>query len=152
LLASACAGNEPLQPMPVSAMAPPMPVAGPQPRIEEPVILARSDDFVIVRVRTGDTYASLAERFLRNASLADFIADANGAEPPAPGHLVVVPLKAFTESGVFADGYQTVPILCYHQFANGRSTDRMIMPRALFVAQMEYMKNNNYNVIKLGAL
>jgi hypothetical protein len=112
----------------------------PAPRSEDTVIVARTDDFVIVRVRTGETYASLAERFLRNASLADFIADANGAEPPAPGRLVVVPLKAFNESGVFADGYQTVPILCYHQFSNGRSTDRMIMPRALFVAQLEYLK------------
>jgi peptidoglycan/xylan/chitin deacetylase (PgdA/CDA1 family) len=142
-----------MQPMSVSVMTPPVPVAGPQPpRGEEPVILARTDDFMIIRVRTGDSYALLAERFLRDASLADFIADANGEEPPAPGRLVVVPLKAFNASGVFADGYQTVPILCYHQFSNGRSTDRMIMPRALFVAQMEYLKNNNFNVITLADL
>jgi peptidoglycan/xylan/chitin deacetylase (PgdA/CDA1 family) len=142
-----------MQPVSVSVMAPPMPVARLQPpRSEEPVVLARTDDFIIVRARTGDSYASLAERFLRDASLADFIAETNGAEPPAPGRLVVVPLRAFNESGVFADGYQTVPILCYHQFTNGRSTDRMIMPRALFIAQMEYLKNNNYNVITLADL
>ena len=153
LLASACATGEPMQPMPVSAMAPPVPVPRPQPpRVEEPVIVARTDDFLIVRARTGDTYASLAERFLRDDVLADFVADANGAEPPVPGRLVVVPLKPINASNVFADGYQTVPILCYHQFSNGRSTDRMIMPRASFVAQMEYLKNNNYNVITLTDL
>ena len=134
-------------------MAPGTPVARPQaPRVEEPVIVARSDDFVIVRARTGDTFASLAERFLEDASLADFIADANGQGAPLPGRLVVVPLKASNASGVFADGYQTVPILCYHQFANGRSTDRMIMPRELFIAQMEHLKNNDYNVITLADL
>ena len=153
VLASACATGESTSPMPVSVMAPPVPVARPQPpRMEEPVILARADDFVIVRVRTGDTYASLAERFLRDATLPDFIADANGTEPPAAGSLVVVPLKAVNASGVFADGYQTVPILCYHQFSNGRSTDPMIMPRESFIAQMEYLKNNNYNVITLADL
>ena len=151
LLASACAGNEPM-PIPVSA-TPPVPMVRPQPlRVEEPVIMARTEDFVIVRVRTGDTYASLADRYLRNASLAALIADANGAEPPSPGQLVVVPLKALNESGVFADGYQTVPILCYHQFSNGRSTDLMIMPRESFIAQMEYLKANNYNVITLADL
>lgn len=151
VLASACATGESM--MPMSAMAPPVPAARPQPpRMEEPVILARTDDFVIVRVRTGDSYASLAQRFLSDAVLADFIADANGAEPPAPGSLVVVPLKPLNASGVFADGYQTVPILCYHQFSNGRSTDPMIMPRASFIAQMEYLKNNNYNVITLADL
>ena len=139
--------------MPVSVMAPPVPVARPQPpRMEEPVILARADDFLIVRVRTDDTYAALADRFLRDSALADFIADANGAEPPAPGSLVIVPLKPLNASGVFADGYQTVPILCYHQFSNGRSTDLMIMPRKSFIAQMEYLKKNNYNVITLADL
>jgi peptidoglycan/xylan/chitin deacetylase (PgdA/CDA1 family) len=142
-----------MSPLPMSATAPPVPVARPQPaRMEEPVILARTDDFVIVRVRTGDSYASLAQRFLRDAALADFVADANGAEPPAAGSLIVVPLKPLNASGVFADGYQTVPILCYHQFSNGRSTDPMIMPRDSFIAQMEHLKNNNYNVITLADL
>ena len=152
LLASACATGEPIQPMPVSTMAVPPPVARPAPRVEEPVILARTDDFVIVRLRTGDSYASLAQRFLQDASLADFVADANGSGAPAPGRIVIVPLKALNASGVFADGYQTVPILCYHQFTTGRSTDLMIMPRDSFIAQMEYLKNNNYNVITLADL
>lgn len=141
-----------MQLMPVSTMAVPAPVARPAPRIEEPVILSRTDEFVIVRARTGDTYASLAQRYLQDASLADFVADANGAGPPTPGRVVIVPLKALNASGVFADGYQTVPILCYHQFTNGRSTDLMVMPRESFIAQMEYLKNNNYNVITLADL
>jgi len=152
LLAAGCMTMPPT-PMTVSAAPPAAPAARPPAsRAEETVIVARTDDFAIVRVRRGETYAALAQRFLQDASLADFIADANSAEPPTAGRLIVVPLKAFNESGVFADGYQTVPILCYHQFSNGRSTDRMIMPRDLFVAQMEYLKNNDYNVITLADL
>ena len=141
-----------MQPVPVSTMTVVQPVAQPSPRVEDPVILARTDDFVIVRVRPGDTYTSLAQRFLQDASLADFVADANGSGAPTPGSVVIVPLKALNASGVFADGYQTVPILCYHQFTTGRSTDLMIMPRESFIAQMEYLKNNNYNVITLADL
>lgn len=153
LFAAGCMTAPPPEMMVVTAPPPPAPAPrAPAPRVEETVVVARTDDFAIVRVRRGETYAALAQRFLQDATLADFIADANGAEPPTAGRLVIVPLKAFNESGVFADGYQTVPILCYHQFANGRSTDRMIMPRDLFVAQMEYLKNNDYNVITLADL
>ena len=153
LIAAGCMTAPPPEMMVVTAPPPPAPAPrAPAPRAEETIVVARTDDFAIVRVRRGETYAALAQRFLQDASLADFIADANGAEPPTAGRLIIVPLKAFNESGVFADGYQTVPILCYHQFANGRSTDRMIMPRDLFVAQMEYLKNNDYNVITLADL
>src|SRR5215510_1123910 len=151
-LLSACATGGPMQPMPVSMTPAPPPIARPAPRVEEPVILARTDDFVIVRARTGDSYASLAQRFLQDASLADFVADANGSGALSAGRIMIVPLKPLNASGVFADGYQTVPILCYHQFTTGRSTDLMIMPRDSFIAQMEYLKKNGFNVITLSDL
>jgi peptidoglycan/xylan/chitin deacetylase (PgdA/CDA1 family) len=123
------------------------------PRTEAPpAVLARTADFVIVRLRAGESYATLAGRYLDDPLLADFIAQANGDAPPDAGRVMVVPLKPLNESAVYADGYQTVPILCYHQFTNGRSTDRMIMPRELFIAQMEYLKANKYNVITLAEL
>jgi len=124
----------------------------PQPRPAGPAILARTDDFIILRAQSGDTFASLAATYLHDAVLADVIADANGTSGPTAGQPVIVPLKAANASGVFADGYQTVPILCYHQFSAGRSTDLMIMPRDSFIAQMEYLKVNNYHVISLADL
>jgi peptidoglycan/xylan/chitin deacetylase (PgdA/CDA1 family) len=144
-LAAACA---PMTVEPVSMTAPP-PMAAPPPT---PVTLARTDDFLIVRAQAGDTYASLARTHLGDAAFADLLADANGAAGPVPGRPVIVPLKGGNVSGVFADGYQTIPILCYHQFTTGRSTDLMIMTRDSFAQQMEYLKANNYRVISLSDL
>ena len=114
--------------------------------------LAHTEDFLIVGARVGDTYASLARTYLGDATLADLVADANGAHALETGRPVIVPLKTGNASGVFADGYQTVPILCYHQFTAGRSTDLMVMPRDSFAQQMDYLKNNNYHVISLEDL
>jgi peptidoglycan/xylan/chitin deacetylase (PgdA/CDA1 family) len=114
--------------------------------------LAQTEDFLIVGARVGDTYASLARTYLGDAALADILADANGAHIVETGRPVIVPLKPGNASGVFIDGYQTVPILCYHQFSAGRSNDLMVMPRDSFVRQMDYLKNNNYHVISLADL
>ena len=132
--------------------APPTLVPPPVTRPMGPVTFAKNEDFIILRAEAGDTYARLAQQYLNDVSLADLIADANSGTSLAPGQPVVVPLKPENASGVFADGYQTVPILCYHQFSTGRSTDLMVMPRDSFAAQMEYLKNNNYHVISLADL
>lgn len=139
LAVSACATAE------VAAPAPP-------PEIPRIVTLARTDDFSIVNVRPGVTFADLAEDFLGDAALGDYIAAVNGMAAPKAGQPVIVPLRAVNGSGVSIDGYQTVPILCYHRFTEGRSTDQMVMPRASFAQQMEYLKNNNYRVISLAEL
>jgi hypothetical protein len=152
MLASACATGEPMSPMPVS-MAPPMPVARPQAAARGRAGHRRAHRRLPDRPHPDRRrYTALADRFLRDSSLADFIADANDGDALTAGRLVVVPLKPINASNVFADGYQTVPILCYHQFTTGRSTDLMIMPRDSFVAQMEYLKKNDYNVITLADL
>ena len=114
--------------------------------------LAQTEDFLIVSARASDTYASLARTYLGDAALADLLADANGAHAVETGRPVIVPLKTSNASGVFIDGYQTVPILCYHQFTAGRSTDLMVMPRDSFAQQMDYLKSNNYHVISLADL
>ncbi len=139
----------------MDAPPPSLPMPPPRPTMVEPpkpVVLARTDEFVIVRAMPGDTYASLASTYLGDASLAEIVAEANGAPAPQAGHAIIVPIKAGNASGVFTDGYQTVPVLCYHQFAAGKSTDLMVMPRDSFAQQMEYLKNNNFHVISLAQL
>ena len=132
-----------------------LPPAAPAPAAEAPPLpatLARDEDFIIVRAGAGDTYGSVARSYLGDASLADLLASANGLPAPEAGRPVIVPLRAGNASGVFDDGYQTVPILCYHQFTAGRSTDLMVTPRESFAQQMDYLKNNNYRVISLADL
>jgi len=49
---------------------------------------------------------------------------------------------------VSADGYQTVPILTYHRL--GQRPSRMVLEPDQFEAQLEYLKRNDYRVVRLA--
>ena len=51
---------------------------------------------------------------------------------------------------MYADGYQTVPILTYHRI--GPAREPMVLTAEAFEAQLEYLKRNDYRVIRLGDL
>ena len=123
---------------PVCACATPPPPA-PEP---EPVVLptpdpgpvvARDDDFAIVTARAGDTLATLAQRYLGDASRAWWIAQFNNVTSARAGQIVVVPLRIRNPRGVYANGYQTIPILCYHRF--GARAAKLNVSPASFEAQ-----------------
>lgn len=113
-------------------------------------VLARDEAFVIYRAKPGDTYRSLAQRFLgdvdRDWEIAEF-AD-NGSL--APGSEVVIPLVPANPVGVYPDGYQTVPILCYHRF--GDKEAKMVVSPEEFAAQMGYLAEHGYRVVPLSAV
>ena len=73
-----------------------------------------SDDFIVAFARAGDTPESLAARYLGDAAKAWMIEDYAGTRALSAGQEVVIPRRAWNLSGVRADGYQIVPILCYH--------------------------------------
>ena len=108
-LLAGCATPPPQEPPP-EAPPPPAPLPDPGP------VLGRDNDYVIVSVRSGETPASLAERYLGDAGKAWWIAQFNNATTLRQGQVVVIPLRQRNPIGVFANGYQTVPILCYHRF------------------------------------
>ncbi len=113
-------------------------------------IVARNDDFVIYAPEEGDTLASLARRFLGTEERAWEIADFNGSARVERGHVVVIPLHAVNPRGVTTAGYQTVPILTYHRV--GPHVNRMIVTPDAFEAQLEFLKRNDYRVIRLSDL
>ena len=63
----------------------------------------------------------------------------------------MIPLKIRNKAGLFPQGYQVVPILCYHHFAKGCKSS-LCVPDTLFDQQMKYLKDNGYRVITLGEL
>jgi hypothetical protein len=73
-----------------------------------------SEDFIVTFARSGDTPESLAARYLGDAAKAWMIEDYAGSRAMSLGQEVVIPRRAWNLSGVRADGYQIVPILCYH--------------------------------------
>ena len=107
-----------------------------------------SDDYFVVLAKSGDTASSLAARLLGDAAKAWMIEDFNGLSTISPGQQVVIPKRYWNLSGVNADGYQLVPVLCYHNLAP-QSKGRMILAAKVFEEQMRYLKNQGYRVINL---
>jgi len=113
-------------------------------------VLARDADFVLVQAASGDTPALLAERFLGDRSKGFWIAEQNGRDAFEPGQIIVIPLRALNPGGVHADGYQAIPILCYHRF--GPRASPLTVTAATFEAQMDWLARNGYTVIPLSRL
>lgn len=138
-----CAGTAP-------AVKPP---AVPAVELEpEPVVapIARGDEYVVIHALEDDTLQSLAARYLGDAEKSWLIADFNNIKQIAPGQQVVIPLVHPNPIGVYLNGYQTVPILCYHRFGNGR--DKMVVSGEAFAAQMAYLREHDYHVVPLSRL
>jgi peptidoglycan/xylan/chitin deacetylase (PgdA/CDA1 family) len=107
-----------------------------------------SDEYIVVRLQKAETSADLALRFLGDRGRAWIIEEANRNVPFEKDQLIVIPLTE-DKGGLTPQGYQVVPILCYHRFAEKCSAS-LCTPAALFEAQMRYLKENGYRVISLS--
>jgi peptidoglycan/xylan/chitin deacetylase (PgdA/CDA1 family) len=159
VLLAGCAGAPPRpQPAPKPSLAPSSPVAKPKKPPPSPApepapgsgVIAKSSDYVIVAAGPADTLASLAERHLGDGGKAWVIGDFNGISRARPGQEVVIPLTQENPAGIFPDGHQTVPVLCYHRFGEGRG--KMIVSPAVFAEQMAFLAENGYRVVPLTSL
>ena len=116
-------------------------------------VVASNDDFIVLQTGDGDTYGSLAEEFLGGKQYSEILERYNPDTPITSGGYVAVPKRTINRSGVFVDGYQRVPVLCYHQFTEDNSSkNKMVVTRTEFKRQMEYLAANNYNVLALSEL
>jgi peptidoglycan/xylan/chitin deacetylase (PgdA/CDA1 family) len=147
LLLPGCAIREiqpvPPQPVPSKVPAPP--------RQAEPSFERIFPEFAAVVAREGDTFASLAARYLGDPGMNWFVEEFNGIRKITPGAPVVIPLAPFDPLGITGDAYQTVPVLCYHKFSKTTS-DKMTVTEDSFEAQMRFLKVNGYQVIPLDRL
>jgi peptidoglycan/xylan/chitin deacetylase (PgdA/CDA1 family) len=106
-----------------------------------------SEGYMVVELQGGETPADLALRFLGDRSRAWVIEEANKPVVFEKGKFIVIPLKE-NRGGLRPEGYQVVPILCYHRFAESCSAS-FCTPAAVFEEQMRYLKENGYRVISL---
>jgi len=118
--------------------------------VQEPTVF-QSEDYAIYRLEGGETSFSLAERFLGDAKKSWMIEDANRGIPFERSQVIVIPLKEANKGGLAVDGYQVVPILCYHRFAENCKSS-LCIPIHIFDQQMRYLRNHNYRVITLSNL
>jgi peptidoglycan/xylan/chitin deacetylase (PgdA/CDA1 family) len=148
VVAAACA-TAPPAPAPVAAPLTPPPVARVAPPPEPVPTVFKSDDFIVVTAKAGDTAESLAAQHLGSAGKSWMIEDYMGARTFTEGQRVIIPVKPWNPIGVEATGYQLVPILCYHNFGP-QSKGRLLLGASQFEQQMRYLKTEGYRVISLG--
>lgn len=111
--------------------------------------MAESEDFIIATVGADDTYEQLAKRYLGDASKSWMIEDYNHDEPLTAGQSVVIPKKFWNPAGVYSNGYQLVPILCYHDIGPV-AKGRLLIGEKTFQEQMHYLKDNGFRTVTLG--
>ena len=109
-------------------------------------ILFRSQDYIVYGLEGGETSEKLAERFLGNRKKAWVVEEANPDIPLDKGQVVVIPLKEKNKGGLNAKGYQTVPVLAYHRFAENCKS-ALCTPLRVFDRQMKFLKENGYRAI-----
>jgi peptidoglycan/xylan/chitin deacetylase (PgdA/CDA1 family) len=114
-------------------------------------LLFQSEDYIVTRLQGSEAAEGLAERFLKDRRRAWVIEEANRGVSFEKGSFIVIPLKEESMGGLRADGYQTVPILCYHRLADSCES-ALCMTTPLFEAQMRYLKEKGYRVISLAEL
>lgn len=111
----------------------------------------QSEDYVVLRLQETATAEDLAGRFLNDPRRAWVIEEANKGVSFGPGSFVVIPLKEGSRGGLKRDGYQTVPILCYHRLEKSCES-ALCMTVAVFEAQLKYLKENGYHVVSMHEL
>ncbi|MGD9302602.1 MAG: polysaccharide deacetylase family protein [Desulfobacterales bacterium] len=113
--------------------------------------LFRSDDYIVYMPQDNETSAELAESFLGSKKKTWVIEEANPGVRYGKGNEIVIPLKERNKGGLSADGFQMIPILTYHRFAESCSSP-LCMPRKNFELQMRYLEENDYHVISAEEL
>jgi len=108
--------------------------------------LFRSEDYIVYMLQDNQTSAELAQAFLGDQKKSWMIEEANPGVRYGRGNEIVIPLKERNKGGLSADGFQTIPILTYHRFAESCNSP-LCMPRKTFELQMRYLRENDYHVI-----
>jgi peptidoglycan/xylan/chitin deacetylase (PgdA/CDA1 family) len=114
-------------------------------------VVFRSADYAVLRLRGDENAGSLAREFLGDPRKAWVIEEANRGTPFERDQMIVIPLKEENRGGLTAEGYQVVPVLCYHHFAE-RCDSPLCTPTSLFEQQMKILKEEGYSVISTAEL
>jgi len=109
------------------------------------------DAFLFVTAQTGDSYETLAHAHLNDPKLAWLIREANSNVPIQAGSELIIPLKPWRYGGLSAQGYQLVPVLCYHHFSH-QTRKKLTTKSADFERQLEYLQDHGYAVITMDEM
>lgn len=115
-------------------------------QVQPQSVVYKSNEYAVCRLDKNTSPSDLARLHLKNEKLAWKIEDANETGTFHENSMVVIPLKEKNRGGLFENGYQRIPILCYHRFDVGEKSSMNTPPR-IFDQQMNYLRENGYRVI-----
>jgi peptidoglycan/xylan/chitin deacetylase (PgdA/CDA1 family) len=107
-------------------------------------------DYVVIEASENDTFASLAKQYLNDPQKAWMISEYNRTSTIIPGQKLTIPLNPFNRGGLYPDGYQLVPVLCYSELVYRNESDKKGNEISVYEQQMEFLKKNGYNVISMA--
>jgi len=114
-------------------------------------VIFRSESYAVLKLRENEDAETLAREFLGDPEKAWVIEEANRGTSFERGRLIVIPLKEEDRGGLTPEGYQIVPVLCYHHFAE-RCESSLCTPMSVFDRQMRFLKEEGYSVITTAEL
>ena len=120
-------------------------------QVQEGPVAYRSEAYALCKPGTGHSFSDLARIIYGDEKKVWKIEDANQGGMMKSSPLIAIPLKEKNRGGIYEDGYQSVPILCYHKFGEGKKS-ALNTPPGLFRQHMAYLKSNGYRVISPGDL
>lgn len=109
-------------------------------------------NFLFITPAQEDSLESLAQKHLGDSGLSWRIREFNGIDKVVPGESLIIPLRPVRPGGLTASGYQTVPVLAYHQLSKQNSNRLLITGAEKFQSQLEYLKNQGFHGINLKQL
>src|SRR5215470_13855454 len=143
LVLAGCSSTPPKQ-EPVAAGPP----AAASPSPKAPPEVFESSDFIITLAKPGDTPESLSSRYLGSPTKAWMIEEYGGSRSLIPGDEVVIPRRQWNPPGVYASGYQLVPVLVYHNIGPQRKGP-LVIASSTFQEQMRYLRAEGYRAVRL---
>ncbi|MBP1737791.1 MAG: hypothetical protein H6Q48_84 [Deltaproteobacteria bacterium] len=114
-------------------------------------LLFRSEDYVVLKLRGDENPGSLAREFLGDPRKAWVIEEANRGTPFERDRMIVIPLKEENRGGLAPEGYQIVPVLCYHHFAETCDSS-LCTPTSVFEQHMKFLREAGYSAISTAEL
>ena len=115
--------------------------------VQDPLLsVYQSKNYVLYPRNQGVALGDLARQYYGSERDIWRIEDAHDPDSPGSTAFITIPLKEKNKGGLFANGYQAIPILCYHKFAPNDPSP-LNTPPSVFRQHLTFLKDNGFRTI-----
>lgn len=106
---------------------------------------------VLAETKKGDSFSSLALTHLNDASKEWMLREYNPIDRLLPGSIVLIPKTDYNRAGLYADGFQTIPVISYHRLTKGNA-EKLVVSEPVFEAQIRFLRDSGFSPISPAQL